>query len=117
MRGKQGVENFRAIAKIRCLEQRYRSSKIDQSASRSQIEDAQGAGHGETLAARYRYGFAIIDQQQIGANRLRQRERRPLAPVQPGQDGIGVIRDRGRAYVEPMGGAVVQARTVSGASG
>jgi hypothetical protein len=103
MRRKQRIENFRRIPEIRCLEPHHGRGKINQPASPGQIEDAQRAGHRETLAPRHRHGFAIIDQQQIGVERLRQRKSRALAPVQSHQKGIGVIRGRGRPQVEPSG--------------
>lgn len=78
----QRVEQLRPRAEVGCLEPSESVREINQPVRRSKIENAERAHHGKALGARRRYACAVIHQNEIGFQQLRQRQRFGLAFIQ-----------------------------------
>ena len=78
----QRVKHLRPIAKIRGLQASDRLRQVDQAAGRAAPEHAKRADHLEPKRERRSDRRAIIHQDQLGAKRLRERDRRALAVIE-----------------------------------
>jgi hypothetical protein len=82
------IQDFLAVSEIRALEPCEGFGEIHQSATRGQSEDAQRSGNIKPLAERHSSAFTLIDQNQIGVQGQRERDRRPFSGAQRLECGV-----------------------------
>jgi hypothetical protein len=89
----QGVQNFRAIAKIRSLEAWDRRCQVDQPTPGGKIKHAECARHGQAEAVCHRDSGTVIHKNKIGSDGNGERDSSTLTFIQSGFIGIvgGII--------------------------
>jgi len=79
--GKQGIHNLGRIPEISGFEASESCRQIDDSATRRELKDSESAGHCQAAPLSDYNTIAIIHQNKVGPDYLRERDRRTFAVV------------------------------------
>ncbi len=99
MPGKERIQHFLTIAKVCRLQAHQGRSKVDQPPPCRAVKQAERADNGQTLRKRGVAAATVIDQDEVGAQRHRQRDRRALSVIERRQQQF--LKGRGRRDLKP----------------